>query len=148
LVKIREKFLKIWAKSLEIWAKSLKYEQKWSPTCFDLKKWSHEECFFGGHPKYGLHTQKVAKYFSGKFEEIWAKILRTPKNLPAPTPMFSIIGPAFSARLPAFSSFPLPIFLFSFHMQLWIRHISLKLLPCWILVCGMPHHLTSMAYSF
>jgi len=26
-------------------------------------------------------------YFSGKFAEIWAKILRTPKNLPAPTPM-------------------------------------------------------------
>jgi len=27
--------------------------------------------------------------FSGKFAEIWAKILCTPKNLPAPTPMFS-----------------------------------------------------------
>jgi len=25
--------------------------------------------------------------FSGKFGEIWAKILRTPNNLPAPTPM-------------------------------------------------------------
>ena len=27
--------------------------------------------------------------FSSKFAEIWAKILCTPKNLPAPTPMFS-----------------------------------------------------------
>jgi len=25
--------------------------------------------------------------FSGKLRKIWAKILRTPKNLPAPTPM-------------------------------------------------------------
>jgi len=25
--------------------------------------------------------------FSGKFADIWAKILRTPKNLPAPKPM-------------------------------------------------------------
>jgi len=29
------------------------------------------------------------EYFSGKFGEIWVKILRTPKNLPAPTPMGS-----------------------------------------------------------
>jgi len=28
--------------------------------------------------------------FSGKFAEIWAKILRTPKNLPAPTPVFQL----------------------------------------------------------
>ena len=27
---------------------------------------------------------------SGKFAEIWAKILRIPKNLPAPTPMFQL----------------------------------------------------------
>jgi len=26
-------------------------------------------------------------FFSGKFAEIWAKILRIPKNLSAPTPM-------------------------------------------------------------
>ena len=32
------------------------------------------------------------EYFSGKFVEIWAKILRTPKNLPAPTPMFRLAG--------------------------------------------------------
>jgi len=29
--------------------------------------------------------------FLGKFAEIWAKILRTPKNLPAPTPMFQLM---------------------------------------------------------
>ena len=27
-------------------------------------------------------------FFSGKFAEIWVKILRTPKNLPAPKPMY------------------------------------------------------------
>jgi len=31
------------------------------------------------------------EFFSGKFAEIWAKILRTPKTLPAPTPMFSYV---------------------------------------------------------
>jgi len=29
--------------------------------------------------------------FSGKFGEIWEKILRTPKNLPAPTPMLDVV---------------------------------------------------------
>jgi len=29
--------------------------------------------------------------FSGKFGEIWAKILRTRKNLPAPTPMLVVV---------------------------------------------------------
>jgi len=29
-------------------------------------------------------------FFSGKFAEIRAKILRTPKNLPAPSPMFNV----------------------------------------------------------
>jgi len=33
--------------------------------------------------------QKAHKNVSGKFEEIRAKILRTPENLPAPTPMFA-----------------------------------------------------------
>jgi len=31
-------------------------------------------------------------YFSDKFVEIWAKILRTPKNLPAPTPVLRLAG--------------------------------------------------------
>ena len=49
---------------------------------------SHEDLFWRS-PKKGLHekifAQKMAKFF-GKFEEIGAKILRTPKNLPTPTP--------------------------------------------------------------
>ena len=32
------------------------------------------------------------EYFSGKFVEIWAKILRTHKTLPAPTPMLRLAG--------------------------------------------------------
>jgi len=49
---------------------------------------------FGGHPKYGLHKHKKwPKIFSGKFEEIRAKILRTPKNLPAPTTMDERLNP-------------------------------------------------------
>jgi len=45
------------------------------------------------HSKNGLHEKnshkKWSKNFSGKFEEIRAKILRTPKNLPS-TPMADI----------------------------------------------------------
>jgi len=45
----------------------------------------------GNGAQYGLHekifTQKVAQKSFGQFGEIRAKILRTPKNLPAPTPM-------------------------------------------------------------
>jgi len=37
-----------------------------------------------------MHT-KWPKIFSGKFGEIRAKILRTPKNLPAPAPMVSMM---------------------------------------------------------
>jgi len=32
------------------------------------------------------------EYFSGKFEEIWAKILRTHHNFAAPTPMFHTLS--------------------------------------------------------
>jgi len=48
-------------------------------------------------PKKGIHDfvgkiywQKAPRNFLGKFEEIRAKVLRTPKNLPAPTP---VLGP-------------------------------------------------------
>ena len=54
--------------------------------------------FFGGHPKKGLHDRwgkklagKVTQNFSGKFGKIWAKILRTPKNVLAPTLMVLIM---------------------------------------------------------
>ena len=30
------------------------------------------------------------EYFSGRFVEIWAKILRTPQNLPAPSPVLRL----------------------------------------------------------
>jgi len=33
-------------------------------------------------------------------------------------------------------------------MHLWIRQISLKLLPCWFSVCGKPHHLAPIVYLF
>jgi len=42
----------------------------------------------------GLHEKnshkKWYKIFSAKFEEIRTKILRVPKNLPAPTPMADV----------------------------------------------------------
>jgi len=50
---------------------------------------NHMKTFF--HSKNGLHekifAQKVVQIFSGKFEKIRTKILRTPKYLRAPTPM-------------------------------------------------------------
>jgi len=46
------------------------------------------------YSKNGLHGKnshkKWSKTFSGKFEEIQAKILRAPKNLPAPNPMADV----------------------------------------------------------
>jgi len=39
---------------------------------------------------FGLHEMFGAKKYSGKFGKIPTKFLRTPKNLPAPTPMFNI----------------------------------------------------------
>ena len=64
----------------QVWGK---FRQKWCLKCFDLKKCAQHEkkCsrFFGGH--------FLWRYFSGKFGEIWAKILHTPKNLPIPTRM-------------------------------------------------------------
>ena len=61
--------------------------------------------------------------FLGKFGEIWAKILRTPKNLPARTPMMKItsasIAPFWKGRwenvpaIPPFSGIPVHIVLHS-----------------------------------
>jgi len=91
--------LKIRAKSLKICAKSLNILEKRRATLFDFIKWrptfadKHTKTFFGGHPK------KVFMIFEGKncrqsrpklFGQVWensGKILRSPKNLPAPTPM-------------------------------------------------------------
>jgi len=90
------KVLICWNFALNPW----KSWQKWHPTLFDFIKWrptfaeKHKKTVFRGHPKKGLHdlwgkrfVGKVAQNFSGTFGKIRAKILHTPTNLPAPTPM-------------------------------------------------------------
>jgi len=68
---------------------------------FDFKKWHPtfaQKHFFEVIPKKGFHDlsgkkncrQKLHKNFSGKFQEIRAKIFRTTKNLIAPTPMLLV----------------------------------------------------------
>jgi len=46
----------------------------------------------------------------GKLGEIWAKILRTPKNLPAPTPMvvYTFMQSYVALRTQGFISFVIP----------------------------------------
>jgi len=65
---------------------SWKYGMSWRPTLQN-----HMKTFFGGHPKKCLHDLCGWKYSRenalGKFGEIRPKILRTPKYLPAATPM-------------------------------------------------------------
>jgi len=68
--------------------------KKWDPTCIDLIKLVHKitwRSFLEVIRKNILHEKyshkKWPKIFLGKFGEIRAKILRTPKKLPAPTPM-------------------------------------------------------------
>ena len=87
----------LWKSGWNPWksrAKSLKSDQKWRSTFFDFKKW--RPTFAEKHslrpilevtPKTDLHVllgenwgQKVHKSFSGKFGEIRAKILRTPRK--------------------------------------------------------------------
>jgi len=66
--------------------------------CFFKKKApkTREDLFFEITPQKGLDlcgrqfVGKTRKNFSCKFGEIWAKILHTPKNLPAPTPVVSM----------------------------------------------------------
>ena len=69
-----------------------KFGQQWGPTLFYFKKLSPNVCrktsedhFLKGRTKNG--RQKLHKNFLGKFRKIWAKILCTPKNVIAPTPM-------------------------------------------------------------
>ena len=108
LLKIRAKSLKIWAKSLKIWAKSLKIQTKalyllakslkiWAkmrPNVVWLRKMALKVCrktsgdhFLEVTPQTPL--EKVARLdnFLGRFGEIWAKILCTPKNVLAPAPV-------------------------------------------------------------
>ena len=66
----------------EIWASSTIVLE----LCYDLKKFTQHEkkCsdFFW--------RSFTLEFFSGKLREIWAKILHTPKNLHAPTPMVRV----------------------------------------------------------
>ena len=80
----------LWEPSKAPW----KSEQKWRPKCFDLKIMAPKltwKAFFGDHMAPELRTlfwrSLNLKYFSGTFVRIRAKFLRTPKNLPAPTPI-------------------------------------------------------------
>jgi len=67
--------------------------------CLILKNWrptreeSHEDLFLEVIPKMMKYSHKeLPETFSGKFREIWAKILCTPKNLTAPTSMLDNHG--------------------------------------------------------
>jgi len=64
-LRIRAKSVKTFVKSLKIWTKSLKIRAKMAPNTVFMRKYSHK---------------KGPKIFLGKFGEIQAKILRTPKN--------------------------------------------------------------------
>jgi len=74
--------LKIRAKSLEILAKSLKIWAKMAP---NVCRKIGEDHFFVVTPKNGW--QKLHNFLGKNCTTFWAKILRTPKNLLAPTPM-------------------------------------------------------------
>jgi len=107
LLKMRAKSMEIWANTLKIRAKFapniLRFEKygtqlalirkKWRHTCFDLiKKWrpkSHEDLLEVIRNTVFMKTfkQKSAQNFFGQVWGNSGKILRTPKNLPAPTPM-------------------------------------------------------------
>jgi len=80
-----------------------KFGQIWCPMLFDFKilhptfPEKHMKTFLDVIPQKDLHdlwslwrnfVGKVPENFSGKFGKIRAKILRTPKNLPAPKPMY------------------------------------------------------------
>jgi len=69
LVKTRAKSLKIWAKLLKTFTKPLKILAKMAPNGAQ----KNMKSVFGGR-----------RLFSGKFGKSRAKILRIPKNLPAP----------------------------------------------------------------
>jgi len=94
----RRRGCKLTPKSLDlskIWAKSLNIRAKMTPNVVWPRKWhpkfaeNHMKTFFEGHTKRGLHDlcgrkfvgKKSYKIHSAKFGAIWAKILRTSKNV-------------------------------------------------------------------
>jgi len=51
---------------------------------------THEDLFWRSYQKKVFMIfvgENCTKMFLGKFEKIWAQILRIPQNLPAPAPM-------------------------------------------------------------
>jgi len=62
-----------------IWASQGKFGQKWFLKCFDFDALTKMAPVF--------FRSFSLEFFSGKVGEIWAKIIRTHKHLPAPTPM-------------------------------------------------------------
>jgi len=72
---VRSDYTGVGAGGAKIWAKmvlEVLWFEKMRPTRKEMQSffWSYS-----------------LEYFSGKFKEIWAKILRTPKNLPATIPI-------------------------------------------------------------
>jgi len=105
LLKIWEKFLKIWAKPLKNSVKSLKIRAKMAPDVAWLQKMAPNICRKAQlRPLFSRsHQKQVFIFFVGEnlwatgaqklFGQVWGnsgKILRTPKNLPAPTPKLYI----------------------------------------------------------
>jgi len=73
---------------VKTFAKSLTIREKWRPTWFDLKKLAPNICRITW--KYFflcVFAEKLAPKFFGQVWGNLCKILRTPKNSPAPTPM-------------------------------------------------------------
>ena len=95
--------MEIWTKNVKTFAKYLEIWAKMAPN-FCRITW--RAAFLEVIPKKGLFkkifAQNVVQRFSGKFGEIRAKILRTHKKLPAPTPtpvrlnMVNSVGRPFS----------------------------------------------------
>jgi len=119
--------------------------------CFDLKKmcptWVEMQSFF-------FLEVIFFGVFSGKFREMEAKILRTPKNLPAPTPMrlsvrvclwYYLLGRDFIIRLFNASVFGVPKFtklsgtIFKYKQNWTIAYTVYLRFPILALSSGMWH---------
>jgi len=88
--------LKVFTKSHKIWANFLKIRTKMAPNVVCFEKMALEvisEKVLMIRVGENIRTKSCLKTFcfSGKFGKIRAKIFRTPKNLPAPTPVPSTL---------------------------------------------------------
>jgi len=97
------------------------------------------------------------EYFSGKSVEIWAKFVRTPKNLPAPTrllrPTWHVIFQMFSFVISVFCLlFGWMLFLSELLSSLWIYFFLVRytLVLIWetlfsqLTVCAVEHRIYSI----